>query len=333
MSLNKNASFRYRIIDKSLKAYKNGISRNDLIEKISAALSDEFGIENAISERTFYGDINIMRSLPPRGFNAPIICKNSLYTYSDPSFDIFQSDLSEKDVQSIEEAVILIKQLGLIEGIEGLENLLYRVKASKKFEVNPYLSVDSNLLLKGIEHIASLYNAVKESRYLSVLYKAYREEERNFKVEPYMLREFNNRWYLIAYEKEFDDFINLALDRMISIKVEEECFVRREDVDLVQRFGEIIGITFQDSQEIQKIIFRLKINRAPYVETKPIHKTQRIRKKTKSYFEFELNVRINKELISEFASYGMDLTVMKPLSLRNDMRDIHLAAYLQYKDD
>jgi predicted DNA-binding transcriptional regulator YafY len=328
MPLNKNASFRYRIINKCLIAHRNGISKEDLINEISLALNEEFGIDKPISERTFYSDIQIMRSAPPRGFDAPIICKDSLYKYSNPDYDIFQHDLSNKDLEAIEQAFSILKQFGFSEATHSLQSLLYKIKASSRINPDPFLYVDTNTQLKGLEYLSYLYNACRENIILQIEYQAFQEEKKTLIVEPYMLREFNNRWYLIAKTADFEDAINLALDRIQKIDETNNFFVRDDNIDLHQRYDEIFGITYEKSQPIEKIIFRLNKLRAPYLETKPLHKTQKIRKKTKAFTEFELNLRINKELLSELLYFGADLKIIKPNSLREDINDLHQAAYL-----
>ena len=69
-----------------------------------------FGITKGISERQVKEDIHIMRSLPPRGFDAPVVCRNGVYFYDDPAFSIEKKSLNTDDVRSLTEAVSLLRQ-------------------------------------------------------------------------------------------------------------------------------------------------------------------------------------------------------------------------------
>jgi len=97
MPYNKNASFRYRVIDHCLSNQGRDWTLEDLIEEISDQLGEQFGNYKGISKRTVQGDINIMRSEPPRGYAAPIICRDGYYYYEDPEYSIIDHPLIQQD--------------------------------------------------------------------------------------------------------------------------------------------------------------------------------------------------------------------------------------------
>jgi len=99
MPVNKNALFRYRVLDKLFR-HRRGYTMDELVELVSEHLAEEFGIAS-VSRRTLYYDINVMKSLPPRGFNAPVINRNGRYKYADPEFTIFPVYLTREDVESL----------------------------------------------------------------------------------------------------------------------------------------------------------------------------------------------------------------------------------------
>ena len=83
MATNKNASYRYRVIDNCLKNTARKWTLNDLIKTISEKLDEDLGIYKGVSKRTVQNDISIMRSMYPRGFDAPIVCKDGNYYWDD----------------------------------------------------------------------------------------------------------------------------------------------------------------------------------------------------------------------------------------------------------
>ena len=88
MATNKNASFRYRVLNNCFRDGSRRWTIKRLIEHVSEQLDEHFGISKGISERQVKEDIHIMRSLPPRGFDAPIVCRDGIYFYDEPTFSI-----------------------------------------------------------------------------------------------------------------------------------------------------------------------------------------------------------------------------------------------------
>ena len=83
---------------------------NQLIEKINKKLIELYDREEEISERTCYEDLKVMKAELHDGFEAPIVCKKGLYSYSEPGFEIFQSRLSESEVEAINGAIELLRE-------------------------------------------------------------------------------------------------------------------------------------------------------------------------------------------------------------------------------
>ncbi len=97
MPVNLNAFIRYKTIDSCLR---NDFLKSDiklLIRKCSEAVSEKMGEEIRISERTIREDIRVLRS-NILGFDAPIICAEGIYSYSDPSYSILNTSISEREL-------------------------------------------------------------------------------------------------------------------------------------------------------------------------------------------------------------------------------------------
>jgi hypothetical protein len=88
MPANLNALIRYKAIDRCLSNRFSPCNIGQLQEICSEALGEFRGVYKKVSERTIRDDIRVMRS-EMLGFNAPIVCKDGLYSYSDPNYSIF----------------------------------------------------------------------------------------------------------------------------------------------------------------------------------------------------------------------------------------------------
>jgi len=102
-------------------------------------------------------------------------------------------------------------------------------------------------------------------------------------------------------------------------------------VDIEERYEEIVGVTFYDRSELQRIVFAISSASAPYLETKPVHGSQtRLSEADQAllhekysgledYIFFSLECRINWELKSWLRSYADALIVISPEELKEEM--------------
>lgn len=97
MPTNLNALIRYKQLDICLKYRFVPCSIKKLQEACTEALGEFRGRYELVSERTIRDDLRVMRS-NILGFNAPIISKNGLYTYSDKEYSIFKTPITEIDL-------------------------------------------------------------------------------------------------------------------------------------------------------------------------------------------------------------------------------------------
>jgi predicted DNA-binding transcriptional regulator YafY len=96
-------------------------------------------------------------------------------------------------------------------------------------------------------------------------------------------------------------------------------FIPNTTINLDEYFKDIIGVTRVDSP---KEIIRLQFSehRFPYIETKPIHASQRIIDHSNKIIE--LDVIPNKELVTKILSFGNDVEVLSPQHIRDEIRAI-----------
>ena len=104
MPKNKNAVFRYRLIDYCLTNRTKVWTFNNLKEYIGKRLQEEYDVEGGISERQLRDDFRIMRKETPVGYAAPIKCRGGKVFYEDSDYSIFQKPLIDPDIKAIEAA-------------------------------------------------------------------------------------------------------------------------------------------------------------------------------------------------------------------------------------
>lgn len=334
MPLNKNASFRYRVINSCLRNPFRQWTLEDLIEEVSSQMHEQFGITTGVSKRTIQMDLNIMRSDPPRGFAAPITCKEGYYYYEDQDYSIDNNPLNETDIRNLQDAADILKQFkGLPYHIE-LSQIIHKIESTvhkqKIFEV-PLIHFEYNDQLKGQEFLQPLLRYIQEKKAISVTYLPFANDEpMHIVIHPYFLKEYHNRWYVFGLEHDPRRLINLALDRMISLEKAEEHYIPNRVIDPGQYFNDIIGVTYYTGMKKEKIVLRFTPERAPYVKTKPLHPSQKVISEDKKGMTISIDVIPNKELMREILSFGSDVKVLEPEGVAREVEDVLRKAVAMY---
>jgi predicted DNA-binding transcriptional regulator YafY len=321
MALTKNALIRYRTIDKCLQNSYRNWTLEDLIEACSDALYEYEGKDTNVSKRTIQLDIQLMRS-DKLGYNAPIeVYDKKYYRYEDPDFTITDIPLNENDMHVLTETVAMLKQfkdfslfseLGGI--IQRLEDKIYTEKTHQPAIIH----LDKNERLKGLEHLDVLYQAILKKLVLKLNYQSFKANaSSSITFHPFILKEFNNRWFLIGKKNKQSDIMTLALDRIISIDYDTKIDYIDESFDGDRYYKNTIGVTVMDEKHVDRIVLEVDKLNAPYVITKPLHHSQRLIETTKyGSAIIELRVHQNFELERLILGFGDAMQVIKPLSLK-----------------
>jgi len=317
MASNKNALIRYKTIDQCLRNTMKRWSLDDLIDACSDALYEYEGKDVYISKRTVQLDIQQMRS-DKLGYNAPIeVYDRKFYRYSEKDYSIKNIPVTDNDVKVMNEAIQVLRQFkdfSLFKEMDGvLQRLEDSVYASQKTN-RAIIHLDKNERLKGLEFIDPVYNAIQQKQVLTVTYKSFKARQAGeIIIHPQLLKEFNNRWFILASNK--GKHITLALDRIENIIVEEQYEYKDLEIDGDVYYKDVIGVTTSNSRA-ENIVFAIDKRLAPYVITKPFHKSQQTIETTNDIVIFNIKVQINFELERMLLGYGENIEIIKPEKLR-----------------
>lgn len=169
--------------------------------------------------------------------------------------------------------------------------------------------------MKGISYFSELLQAILTKRVLKLRYTPYGKDTQTVNVYPYHLKQFNDRWYLIAQAIGYKSYAHYALDRIDSF--EEVALPYKEaEVDFSEYFDDVIGVTVPD-EGAEDIVIKVTGKRFNYIRTKPLHLSQRIIEECKGYAIISINVKINNELESLILSFGDDMEVIAPSTFRD----------------
>lgn len=336
MPVNRNALVRYKTIDTCLRNKYRRWTLDDLIDACSDALYEYEGIDKGISKRTIQMDIQMMRS-EKLGYNAPIVVyDNKYYKYEDEDYSITNTPLSEQDLRTMSEAVEVLRQFKGFSYFSEMSDIVSRLEdhvTSAKQNTVPVIDFEKNESLKGLNHLDTIYHAIVDKQVLNIRYRSFKARSATtFSFHPYLLKEYRNRWFVFG--KRMNTLNNLALDRIHEIeKAEDIKFVENDLFDPETFFEDVIGVTKNIGMQTNTIRFWVNKENAPYVETKPFHKSQKmIEKHEDGSATFEINVVINQELQREFFGFANNIRILSPEPLVDFMASRYRLAAKFYEN-
>lgn len=330
MPITKDSFLRYRILD---KCFRNPVGRytiQGLIDKCNEALSFK---DKGISLRTIRGDIAYMRS--EEGWNAPIeTFKDNgavYYRYSDPNFSIEKMPLTEEQLKYIQSAVDALELIDGLKQFKGLGDSLAKIgMMAHDTDPKPCFGLDYNMDVEGTEYLTPLFNAIQENTVMAIKYKPYDEEVQDFIFHPQFLKQYNGRWFIFGVEQSHSDQIwNLALDRIQNVNPTNLPYTPL-DVDWKDYLDEIIGVTNDETAPVEEVHFLVHGKTAHYIETKPLHGTQKPKWIDDQTLDIRIYVKINYELKRLLLSYAPSITILSPQSLVEEHKKDLQKALEQY---
>ncbi|MBR4130565.1 MAG: WYL domain-containing protein [Bacteroidaceae bacterium] len=178
----------------------------------------------------------------------------------------------------------------------------------------------------GTAFLNSIIDAMQKNVELQVDYQRYEGEQeehlQEFHIQPYALKVFNRRWYLLGYIKEKSALRTIALDRILDLKVLKTSFELPEDFDAKKHFANVVGIFMNKDLPVEKVKIRAYGTQAEYLRSTPFHKSQSEgRSKHREFAEFTYRLCVTPELVSQLLAMGEKVEVLEPASLREEMKN------------
>jgi len=338
MAINKNALIRYKTIDKCLQNNYRRWTLNDLIDACSDALYEYEGREINVSRRTVQLDIQMMRS-DKLGYNAPIVVYDKkYYKYEEEDYSITDIPLNESDMQVLSETVEMLKQFkdfSLFSELGGIIQRLEDKVYTEKTKQSSIIHLDKNENLKGLEHLDTLYQAIVKKMVLKITYQSFKARvPMVITFHPFILKEFNNRWFLVGKASAEKPVTTLALDRMISIDYDLDIVYLDEDFDGDEYYKNTFGVTVFADEFVREIQIKVDRSNAPYVLTKPIHHSQKVLESHEDgSIVVSVMLHVNYELERLILGFGESMEVLQPKSLRRRIKRKLKNAFQNYRTE
>lgn len=327
MATNKHAMIRYQALDACFANRYKRFFIEDLIEACNKALQEFYlskedtvnDVEYYVKRRTIFNDIAFMQS--EEGWSAPIKrfyeSHRCYYRYEDENFSINKRDFSQAELDTLDEAMIMLNRLNGTAGFDWVSEFIanFEDKLGRKKNTTPVIGYEKNPFLTGIENLSVLYNYIVNKQVLKISYQHFTQGEMVHIMHPYYLKQYNNRWFLFGITEQNKEVLtNLALDRIANIELAGTPYIPNTSFDFEEYFDDVVGVSVPRSGEPEKVVLKISEKQYPYIKTKPLHPSQAELDKDNRIIQ--LDVFLNWELESIILSYGDDIEVIEPISLR-----------------
>lgn len=338
MPTNRHAVIRYRVIDSCLRQVHRAWTAASLAEACADALTELGEDASPPSRSTISRDIKTMRRAHPLGYNAPIEwdARRNTYVYGDPDFSISNSPLREDDLQALDGVLSILRQFQYFRQVSELEALASRLQQNlwrSRRQGPPILLFSQSKGSPAHQWLDGLYQAAEKGYCLSLSYQPFVEEGFEAIVSPYLLKEYNRRWFLIGYRHDLQQLRTFALDRIQGAeRYFLETFYRMPGFHPETYFKNIIGVSIMEDAPIEEIRFRTPLLRAKYLRTKPIHSSLKVVQENSDFVEFSLHLIPNYELESWLLSFGEEIQLLQPNWLAKKITSRLQQARDQYPD-
>jgi predicted DNA-binding transcriptional regulator YafY len=260
------------------------------------------GYNYTVSKRTFQRDLEDIRSL----YNIDIEYDFSRKVYLIHFFD--QQGLSERILEAFDTFHAL--------------NLSDRISSHIHFEKRRP---------QGTENLYGLLHAMKNNQQIKFTYQKFWEDEptkRN--AEPYALKEFRNRWYVLANDLKDSRVKSFALDRLSDLEITKKRFQAPGHFDVNQHFKYCFGIIGPNEHTPQNVILSFDPLQGKYIKTLPLHESQQILIDNQEELRVKLTVYLTQDFLMELLSHGQNLRVIEPERLVKEIKDSLQETLKQY---
>jgi predicted DNA-binding transcriptional regulator YafY len=297
---------RYLLILKKLK-----VKPYSTYEELQTYIENQFDylqmqddtLNIGFSKRTLQRDLKEIRNV----FGIDIE-----YSKTNKGYYISQSETENMNFQRMIEAFDMFNSLNLAQ------------------DLTPFIHLEKRRP-QGTENLYGLLHAIKNKLKIKFTYQKFWEEEVSQRlVEPYALKEFKNRWYILAKDSKDNNIKSFALDRLTNLEITTQHYQYPDNYSIEQNYRYCFGIISPNGSDPQDIILSFDPFQGKYIKTLPLHETQEVLLDNDQETRIKLKLCLTHDLFMELLSFGDNMKVIEPKKLSDEIKEAHKKAYKQY---
>jgi len=196
-----------------------------------------------------------------------------------------------------------------------------------------YVSFDDSKSFKGLDNLKNILIAISQNRKLSFKHFNFEKETlKSHEISPFLLKEFENRWYVIGVPSGKKEIRTFGIDRLSKVTVGKSSPLKKSSFEKqLKRYDNIVGLYINNEKPVN---IRLYINEihVKYMRSLPLHHSQVIHPKDDKGFHFvDFNLIPNYEFKTLILKMGDYATVISPLKLRDEIINMLKATLKHYQ--
>ena len=173
----------------------------------------------------------------------------------------------------------------------------------------------------GEQWLRYIVEAMERNKCIKIEYSAFHDSGMDvLSLEPYCLRAYGRRWYLLGRDIQKGTMDTYGLDRIISLEISGETFALPDGFDAEKFFAEFMGVIINHSVSEELVRIAIDDDFAPHIRNVPLHHTQKegriIYPDGSKDATFEWTLRPTPDFLMELYRYGSSLEVLEPQWVR-----------------
>ena len=322
MPKNKNFDGRRTKLNEYLRNTMHPLTLDEMTDQLMVDLELE-----TLHKRTVQEDFKFFKKIHKAPIKKRKIGKRTVWYYDDANFSIDKIPIDVEELLLLQKAVDIIAAMKTFSVSTSLQSIVWRLKQERRLKIpadSTFIQFETNENTAGYQYFDPIYEAIKDEAVLKITYQRFiADEQRDFIIHPYLLKEYRNRWYVICLIDEKKEVTTFALDRIIKIKNSSKPFKPNSSFEPEQYFQHVIGINRKQDDKPVTITIKVAPLQAAYFKTQPLHHTQKAIKTSKDgSVLLQFNLIINLELKQLLLSYTGSINVIEPAGLRKEIREI-----------
>lgn len=321
----KNSFERHKVLDRCFRDRSKKYFIDDLVQIVNK--DTYYYYSTSVSERTIRKDIAYM--MDSKGYSAPIVrgmdSHRAYYYYSVREYSIMNLPMNQDEMTQLSDTIKMLSRFKGLPDCSWMEEVLLRFEDTFQLTDQPkgIVSFAQNPYLQGMHHFAPLFDCIVNKSVLHITYHKFRKQSEVREIHPYQLRQYNNRWFLIGYEPCKSDklpIVTIPLDRIDIIECAQDLIYQEyRGIDLDDYFNQVVGVSLNIDAKKKIIVVKASYPAAAYIESKPLHGSQKIIERNSDTVFFEYNLISNYEFETILLGYLDECEIVKPIDLRRKL--------------
>jgi predicted DNA-binding transcriptional regulator YafY len=210
-------------------------------------------------------------------------------------------------------------------------DVLWKSLQEKK-KTLPFISFEQNVEnCVETRHLETVFNAIHNCKLISFEHENFEKKKTSpHTIKPFLLKEYNNKWYVVGAFADSDSIRIFGLDRIKNLVIEKTKFQAKERNAASHLFDHTIGLVY-DMKKAETVLLSVTARQAKYFKNVPLHHSQQIIAENPEDVVFSYFLTPNRELQRLILGYGAQVKVLQPAWFAQQVEDEIKTMLKKYK--